>query len=367
MKRRDFLKKSAIAGAGAVAASTAISKPAIAQSRREMVIVSTWPRDFPGLGTSAQRLAARITEVTDGRIKTQYFAAGERVGAFDSFDEVASGNAQAYIGADYYWKGKHPALAYFTAVPFGLTYVEIDAWMKFGGGQELMDEVGAQFGIKGIPCGNTGVQMGGWFNKEINSANDLKGLKMRIPGLGGDVMAKLGASPVSLPGGQIYENLVSGAVDATEWVGPWNDYFMKFYEAAKYYYYPGFHEPGSQLTMGFNKKWWEALTATERAVLTSACAEENAMQMAETNANNGTYLNKLIKEHGVQLRAFNDDVYDSFGKAAAEVFEETKAHSDLAKRVHESFAKSRDDLGRWMLLADAGYLNQRNRVLGIRV
>ena len=387
MKRRDFIIGAGtglVVGAGAATIinkqmqpmpepapvaekKSEVAAPAVSKGIKELVIVSTWPRDFPGLGTSAQRLAARIPEITEGRIKTQYFAAGERVGAFDSFDEVASGNAQAYIGADYYWKGKHPGWAYFTAVPFGLTYAEIDAWMKFMGGQELLDELGAEFGIKGIPCGNTGVQMGGWFNKEMKSANDFKGLKMRIPGLGGDVLAKLGASPVSLPGGQIYENLVSGAVDATEWVGPWNDYFMKFYEAAKYYYYPGMHEPGSQLNMGFNKKWWDALSPSEKGLLEAACAEENARQMAETNANNGTYLSRLIKDHGVQLRAFNDDIYDSFGKAAEEVFTEVQAHSPLAKKIHESFASARNDLGRWMLLADAGYLNQRNRVLGIKV
>ena len=239
MERRKFLKGAAVAGA----AST-LAAPALAQAKKEMVIVSTWPRDFPGLGLPAQRLAARIGELSDGALDVQYFAAGERVGAFDSFDEVASGNAQAYIAADYYWKGKHPGWAPFTAIPFGMTYTEIDAWIKYGGGQELWDELADQFGLKNLACGNTGVQMGGWFNKEIESADDLKGLKMRIPGLGGDVMAKLGASPVSLPGGQIYENLVSGAIDATEWVGPYNDYFMKFYEAAKYYYWPGMHEPG---------------------------------------------------------------------------------------------------------------------------
>jgi TRAP-type mannitol/chloroaromatic compound transport system substrate-binding protein len=382
MERRDFLIGAGVGvvvGAGGTALYNSSQKapapeapqkaaaPAVVKSRKELAIVSTWPRDFPGLGTSAQRLAQRIIDISDGAIQTQYFAAGERVPAFDSFDEVASGNSQAYIGADYYWKGKHPGWAYFTAVPFGLVYAEIDAWMKFGGGQELLDELGAEFGIKGLPCGNTGVQMGGWFNKEMNSADDFKGLKMRIPGLGGDVLAKLGASPVSLPGGQIYENLVSGAVDATEWVGPWNDYFMKFYEAAKYYYHPGMHEPGSQLSMGFNKSWWDGLTATEQAILKAACAEENAAQMAETNANNGTYLNRLINDHGVQIRAFNDDIYDAFGKAAEEVFEETKAHSPLAAKIHDSFAAARNDIGRWMLLADAGYLNQRNRVLGIKV
>lgn len=366
MERRDFLKGTAIAGVGVAAAST-LAKPAIAQARTEMVIVSTWPRDFPGLGISAQRLAARIPELTDGRINVEYFAAGERVGAFDSFDEVASGNAQAYVAADYYWKGKHPAWAYFTAVPFGLTYAELDAWIKYGGGQELWDEVADEFGLKNYACGNTGCQMGGWFNKEIETADDLKGLKMRIPGLGGDVMAKLGASPVSLPGGQIYENLVSGAVDATEWVGPYNDYFMKFYEAAKYYYYPGMHEPASQLALGMNKSWWASLSATDQAIIEAACNEENARQMAETNANNGTYLSRLINDHGVEVRSFSDEVYDSFGEATEEVFEEVLEHSDLARRTHESFANARSDIGRWMILADTGYTNQRNRVLGIEV
>ncbi|PIQ95505.1 MAG: hypothetical protein COV67_14545 [Nitrospinae bacterium CG11_big_fil_rev_8_21_14_0_20_56_8] len=270
MKRREFLKKSAVAGAAGAAAVT-LAKPALSQGRKEMIIVSTWPRDFPGLGLSAQRLAARIPVLTDGRIQVKYFASGERVGAFDSFDEVASGNSQAYIGADYYWKGKHPGWAYFTAVPFGFAYAEMDAWMKYGGGQQLHDELAAGFGIKGFPCGNTGCQMGGWFNKEINSAADFKGLKMRIPGLGGDVLAKLGASTVSLPGSQIYENLVSGAIQATEWVGPYNDYFMKFYEAAKFYYYPGMHEPASQLHMGMNKKWWDGLSKTDQAIIEAAC------------------------------------------------------------------------------------------------
>ena len=209
--------------------------------------------------------------------------------------------------------------------------------------------------------------MGGWFNKEMNSASDFKGLKMRIPGLGGDVLAKLGASTVSLPGSQIYENLVSGSIDATEWVGPWNDFFMKFYEAAKYYYYPGMHEPASQLTLGMNKKWWDGLSKTHQAIIEGACNEENSRMMAETNANNGTYLDRLIKDHGVKVRSFNDDIYDSFGKAATEVFAETRAHSPLAAKIHESFAATRADVGRWMLLSDAGYINQRNRVLGIEV
>ncbi|MEM1306958.1 MAG: twin-arginine translocation signal domain-containing protein, partial [Pseudomonadota bacterium] len=177
MDRRSFLKNTTL-GAGAAAAAGTLAAPAIAQGTKEMTIVSTWPRDFPGLGTSAQRLAARITELSEGRITTKYFAAGEKVGAFDSFDEGAGGNSNAYIAADYYWKGKHPGWAYFTSVPFGMTTIEWNAWIKFKGGQALWDEIGGEFGIKCLPCGATGTQMGGWFNKEIETADDLKGLKM---------------------------------------------------------------------------------------------------------------------------------------------------------------------------------------------
>ncbi|PIB23533.1 ABC transporter substrate-binding protein [Amylibacter kogurei] len=358
MERRKFLTGAAVAGA-----ATTLAAPSVAQGKIEMALVSTWPRDFPGLGLPAQRFAARVQELTDGEIQTTYYAAGERVGAFDSFDEVASGNAQGYIGAEYYWKGKHPGFAPFTAIPFGLTYTEMDAWMRYAGGQELWDELGAEFGVKGLAMGNTGVQMGGWFNKEINSLDDMKGLKMRMPGLGGDVLAKIGASPVSLPGGQIYENLVSGAIDATEWVGPFNDYFMKFYEAAKYYYFPGMHEPGAQLAVGFNKAFWDGLSKNHQEIIKAAAAEENTQTMAETNANNGLYLNRLINDHGVELREFNDDVYEGFGEAAEEVIEEARDHSDLSKRIYDSHLKARAEIGAWTALSDTAYVQKRNNVL----
>lgn len=363
MKRRELLK-GGVAAAATAGAST-LAAPAIAQDRVEISVVSTWPRDFPGLGTGAQRFAQRLTDISDGRFQVEYFAAGERVGAFDSFDEVASGNAQIYHAADYYWKGKHPGWAYFTAVPFGLTYTEMNAWIRFGGGQELWDELAGEYGLKNLMCGNTGVQMGGWFRKEMNSADDFKGLKMRIPGLGGDVLAKLGASPVSLPGGQIYENLISGAIDATEWVGPWNDAAMKFYEAAKYYYYPGMHEPGPMLAAGINKDFWEGLSNSDKVMVEAAASMENDVMMAEFNANNGTSLAKLLNEQGVELKKFSDDVYDSFGEAAEEVFAETVEHSDLAKRIHDSFLAARADIGAWQKIADQEYLRQRNRVTGV--
>lgn len=363
MKRRDVLK-GGVAAALATGAST-VSAPAIAQNRVEITMVSTWPRDFPGLGTGAQRFAESLTAMTDGRIKVNYFAAGERVKAFDSFDEVASGNAQMYHAADYYWKGKHPGFAYFTGVPFGMTYTEINAWMRFGGGQELHDELAAEYGLKPLPCGNTGVQMGGWFRKEMRSAADFKGLKMRMPGLGGDVIAKLGASSVTLPGGQIYENLVSGAIDATEWVGPWNDSFLKFYEAAKFYYYPGMHEPGSQLTVGVNKKFWDGLSKTDQHIIAAAAEMENSIMMSEYNAKNGASLASLIRDQGVKLKSFSDDTYDAFGDAAAEVFAEVVQHSPLAKKIHESFLSSRNEVGSWVKISDQAYVAQRNRVLGL--
>lgn len=366
MNRRDLLKGTAFGAVAAAAAS--VSAPAIATDKNKKIkinMVSTWPRDFPGLGTGAQRFAERLEAMSGGRIQVKYFAAGERVKAFDSFDEVASGNAQIYHGAEYYWKGKHPGFAYFTSVPFGLTYTEMNAWIRFGGGQQLWDKLSANFGLKGLMCGNTGVQMGGWFRKEMKSAADFKGLKMRMPGLGGDVLAKLGASPVSLPGGQIYENLVSGSIDATEWVGPWNDSIMKFYEAAKYYYYPGMHEPGAMLAIGVNKKFWDGLSKADQLMIEAASSMENDVMMAEYNAKNGEALAKLLKDQGVKLRQFSDDTYDSFGEAAEEVFEDVQKHSKLAKEIHTSFAAARENIGNWAKISDQAYVQQRNRVLGL--
>ncbi len=363
IKRRGFMKKAAVGTAGVAAATVAF--PAIAQKRVEVVMVSTWPRDFPGLGTGAQRFAKELGDMTDGRIQVQYFAGGERVKAFDAFDEVASGNAQIYHGAEYYWKGKHPGFSYYASVPFGMIAIESSAWIRWLGGQELWDELGAEFGVKALMAGNGGVQMGGWFKKEINSADDFKGLKFRMPGLGGDVLAKLGASPVSLPGSQIYENLISGAIDGTEWVGPWQDSFLKFYEAAKFYYYPGFHEPGTITGMGMNKKFWDGLSKADQMVISAACAKLHVDMYSEHNAKNGLWLTKLVNEHGVQLRKFSDDVADAWGEASQEVFEEVRAHSPLAKRIDDSYRTALKSVGSWVAIADKGYADQRNRVLGI--
>ena len=363
MKRRDFITKAGL-GTAAVAGA-ALAAPAVAQERKVLTCVSSWGRDFPGLGISAQRLMERITQLSEGRLTMEYFAGGEKVGALDVFDEVASGNSSCYISADYYYTGKHPGLAYWTAVPFGMTSPEWCAWVKFGGGQALWDEVSGEFGLKAVTCGSTGTQAGGWFNKEINSADDFKGLKMRIPGLGGDVIGKLGGSPVTVPGGQIYENLVSGAIDATEWVGAWNDEIMKFYEAAKFYYTAGMHEPGSMIAAGFNAKWWADLSDTDKAIIEAAATAENEMMMSEYNGMSGPAFKRLTTEHGVQIRSFNDDVWDAMADGADEVFEEARAHSDLANRIHESCMAARKEVGGWLGTSTGEYLAQRNRIYDV--
>ena len=362
MKRRDFLK-SAATGAVAAAGASALAAPAIAQGKRELKLVTTWPKGFPGLGTGAQRFADSVTAASGGRITVKLYAAGELVPPFESFDAVSQGTADMYHAAEYYWQGKHKAFNFFTAVPFGLTANEMDAWINHAGGQELWDELSAQFNLKAFPCGNTGVQMGGWFNKEINSVEDLKGLKMRMPGLGGEVLRRLGATAVTLPGGEIFPSLQSGAIDATEWVGPWNDLAFGFYKVTKYYYHPGFHEPGSTLAVGINKDVWDSFSPEDQQLIRACALAENNLSWAEFNAKNADSLDTLLTRHGVQLREFSDDVYAAFGKASQEVLEETAQVDDLSKRVYDSFAEFRRKSMGWSELADAGYMRKRKAVL----
>lgn len=228
MDRRSFLKNAGLAGATAGAAT--LAAPALASGKRELKMVTTWPKNLPGLGVGAQRIADRITALTDGQLTVKLFASGELVPGFESFDAVSNGTADMYHAAEYYWLGKHKAFGFFTAVPNGMTVPELETWMHFGGGQQLWDELSAQFNLKSFLAGNTGTQAGGWFNKEINSLEDLKGLKMRMPGLGGEVMRRLGASAVALPGTEIFPALQSGAIDATEWLVHgtiWHSVFIK--------------------------------------------------------------------------------------------------------------------------------------------
>lgn len=357
MKRRSFLAGAGVAAA-TVAAST-LAAPAIAQGKRELKMVTTWPKNFPGLGTAAQRMADAVTEMTDGDLTIRLFAAGELVPPFQSFDAVASGNADMYHGAEYYWQGKSVAFNFFAAVPYGMTADELHAWIYWGGGQELWDKLAAPFKIKGFACGNTGVQMGGWFNKEINTVEDLKGLKFRMPGLGGEVLRRLGAAVVNLPGGEIYPALQSGAIDGTEWVGPWNDLAFGFYKVTKFYYYPGFHEPGTATSLGINLDVWESFTPAQKAIVQSAAMAESNRSLAEFNAKNGDSLQALLNQHGVQLKKFSDDVLNAIGVASGEVMAELASADDITKEVYESFLVNRRNSIGWSRLAEEAYFSAR--------
>lgn len=362
MDRRTFIKGASLATVGG--AATGLAAPAVAQGKREMKMVTVVPRNFPGIGTGAIRIAERVAAMTEGRISIKVYGGGELVPALEAFDVVSNGTVEMYHAPEYFWQGKHAAYPFFGSVPFGLTASELEAWILYGGGQELWDELAAKFNIKPIMAGNTGTQMGGWFTKEINSVDDLNGLKMRIPGLGGEVMRKLGVSSVVIAPGEIFPSLQSGAVDAVELVGPWSDLAVGLYKVAKYYYYPGFHEPGPSLTCGINTEVWGSLSATDRAMIEAACYAENSHMIAEYNANNGAALKTLVEEHGVILKAYPDEVFDALGKASEEVVSAFAQGDDFSKRVYESYAAARSNIGTWLNNSERAFAAHRARILG---
>ncbi len=354
MKRRDFLTA---AGAGTLAGLAAPSQAAPARIRWKMV--TTWPKNFPGLGTGAERLAKLINRLSGGRMEVRVYGAGELVPAFETFDAVSRGTAQMGHGAAYYWKGKNPAFQFFSTVPFGLTAEEMNGWLFYGGGLKLWRQAYADFGLVPFPAGNTGVQMAGWFNKKIRSLDDLKGLKMRIPGLGGEVLKRAGGTPVNLPGGELFTALKSGAIDATEWVGPYNDLAFGLYKAAKYYYYPGWHEPGTTLECIVNAKAFAALPADLKAVVAVACQAVNADMPAEYAARNGEALKTLVEEHHVTIERLPDDVLARLKALSDEVVAELAGHDAFARRVFESYQAYRKRVSAWTDLSTRPYLNAR--------
>ncbi len=359
MKRRNFLKNAAVTGAVATAAS-GFPAPAISQGSRELKMVTTWPKNFPGLGTGAENLAKRITMMSEGKLQVKVFAAGELVPAFESFDAVSSGNAELSHSASYYWQGKTPAFNFFTTVPFGLTAVEHAAWIYHGGGQELWDEVAAQFDIKPFLRASTGVQMGGWFRKEINSLDDYKGLKFRMPGLGGEVLRRLGAAVVNLPLGEIFQGLQSGTVDGTEWVGPWHDLAAGFYKVAKFYYWPGFHEPGTTGEVMVNRKVWESLSPEHQQIIEVAVQAEAWREFTEIQSHNANSLKQLIDKHEVQLRRFPDELLTEIGKIAGEVVQEVGTSDPTTQKVYESYLAFREQAVGWGEISEQAYLNARS-------
>ena len=346
----------------AAAAATSVSAPAYAQGKRRLKMVTTWPKNFPGLGTAPENIAKRVSAMTDGQLEIKIYAAGELVGAFESFDAVSTGTADMYNGAEYYWQGKSAAFNFFTAVPFGMTAQELNAWIDFGGGRQLWESLSAKFNVIAFQSANTGVQMGGWFNKEINSLDDFKGLKIRMPGLGGEVMRRLGAAAVSLPGGEIFPSMKSGAIDASEWVGPWNDLAFGFHQVAKYYYCPGFHEPGAGLSTGVNLDVWKSLSKSQREIIRNACAAENASTMSEYNYKNATALDTLVTKHKVQVRSFAPEIMLALKQTSDKVLAEAAAKDPFTAKVFKSFKASLANSMEWGALSEEPYTLARRKV-----
>jgi TRAP-type mannitol/chloroaromatic compound transport system substrate-binding protein len=357
MQRRAFLQG---AGAATVALGAGM-RTAEAKPEHKWKMVTTWPKNFPGLGTGANKLAELIGEMSGGRIQVKVYGAQELVPAFEVFDAVSAGTAEMGHGAAYYWKGKSEAAQFFSTVPFGMTAQEMNGWLYYGGGLELWSELYGNFGLVPAPAGDTGVQMGGWFNKEINSVEDLKGLKMRIPGLGGEVFKRAGGTPVNLPGGELFTSLQSGAIDATEWVGPYNDLAFGLYKAAKYYYYPGWHEPGTTLEAMINKEVYEGLPKDLQSIVMNACAVVNQDMLAEYTARNPTALQTLVDEHKVDLRKYPDDVIAKLRELSAEVVAEIADKDDFSKRTYASYQKFLSQSREWSAISELTYLQDRDQ------
>ena len=357
MNRRSLLKAAAL-GAGA-----AVAAPAIAKSAVEWRMVTAWPKGLPGLGTGAERLAANITTLSGGRLRIKVYAAGELVPALECFGAVANGTAQLGHDGSYYHTGKSEGCAFFTAFPFGFTADEMDAWMKYGNGQKLWDELYAPFGIRAFHAGNTGTQMLGWFKREIHDVADLKGLKFRAPGIQGRVLQKLGVTPVSLPGGEIFPALQSGAIDAAEWIGPFNDLALGFYQVCRYYYAHGYHEPGPCLQLMINERAWRSLDRELQAIVRTACEAATRDMLAEYNARSGPALRTLVQQHGVRVRPLPEEVLLACGKAANEVLNEIHAAdrspNGIVRRIVEDFLAFRKDIMPWTRVGEQAFLNAR--------
>ena len=358
MKRRNFIKK---VGTGALAVGAGLAvKPRKARAAGKhktynWKMVTTWPPHFPVLGESADYIAKWVEEMSAGQLKITVYGGGELVPPLGVFDAVSSGTVEMGHGASYYWAGKHEATQFFAAVPFGLNAQGMNAWIISGGGQALWDELYTRFNLKAWPAGNTGVQMGGWLNKEINSIGDLKGLKMRIPGLGGKVLAKAGGNAILVAGGEIYTNLDRGVIDATEWVGPYHDYKMGFYKAAKYYYSPGWHEPGTTLECMVNKQKFEALPPHLQAIVEAACAKSNMWCLSTFEALNEIYLQKLVKEHNVKLRTFPDAVLAKLKVMTKEVLDDMAAKDPFTKKVYDHYMNFKKNHDAWDVISEERY------------
>jgi TRAP-type mannitol/chloroaromatic compound transport system substrate-binding protein len=366
LQRRDFLKSASVAAIAASSGVTFLSGcstenkkgavPINTGKTYEWKMVTTWPPHFPILGELPDRMAKWIDKMSNGRLKIHVYGGGELVPALETFDAVSNGVAEMGHGAAYYWAGKIPAAQFFGSVPFGMNAQQLNAWLFSGDGLELWQELYEPYNLVPFPCGNTGGQMGGWFNKQINSVADIKGLKMRIAGLGGKVVTKAGGSAILSPAGELYTDLDRGVIDALEWVGPYHDYLMGFHKIAKYYYYPGWQEPGPPIELIINKNAFENLPADLQKIVQRFAVGMNTMMLSEFEAKNTEYYFKMIKENNVLLKKFPDDVLNTFRKLTKEVIDEIVSGDAKSKRVYDSYSKFQKNITQWSEIAERNYV-----------
>ena len=369
MKRKEFLKKSTQAGAGILAGITLLNScesPASTDIIPEVNInfnesfkwrmVSVWPKNFPVFGEADLMFIDWVEKMSGGRLTMKLFAKGELVPAFESFDTVQDGTADIGSGVSYYWLGKSAAAAFFASAPFGMNAQQHQAWLLAGDGMKLWKEVYADFNLIPFISGNTGVQMGGWFNKEINEVSDLKGLKMRIPGIAGKALEKAGGAAMNVPGGEIYTNLERGVIDATEWVGPYHDYKMGFPKVAKYYYTPGWHEPGTQLEYFANRKAYYKLPPDLQEIIIAAASRVQSWMQAELDVQNASYLQTIIGE-GIPVKTFPKEVLITLKKYTEESISELLGSNAQAKKIADNYYAFKEKLKVWTDITEKVYYN----------
>lgn len=348
-----------LASCGSDQQSAGGSADAVKQQTFKWKMVTSWPKNFPGLGQGPETFAKYVDRMSGGRLKVKVFGAGEFVPGLEVFDTVAGGSAEMGHSGSYYWKGKAPAAQIFSAIPFGMNAQEFNGWLHYGGGLKLWRELYKPFGVIPFAGGNTGVQSAGWFKKEINSVDDLVGLKMRIPGLGGEVLKKLGGLPITLTGGELFTSLQSGAIDATEWVGPYNDRAFGLHKAAKYYYYSGWHEPGTNLEFIVNKEAFEALPEDLQAIVEVAARAVNQDMLDEYTARNNEAMQALKTEHGVDMRPLPDDVIKSLRSATVEVIQEQVDSDPTFAKIYAHYSAFQKNVWEYHKVSEQEYYDNR--------
>lgn len=366
--RRQFIRKAASAvglGAAALVGSRpSFAAPAISTGKKQWKMVMTWQKVLPGLGTGAVRLANRISRLSNGQLTIKVYGGGELVPPQEVFDAVSQGTVEMGHSGSYYWLNKHKAAAFFCAVPGGLTMQEQKGWLYFGGGQQLWDKLYAPFNLKSFPAGSTGNQMGGWFKKELHGLDDIKGLKMRIPGIGGEVFSRLGGSAQTIPPQELFTAMQSGVIDALEWNGPWNDLALGFHRVSQVYYGPGFQEPNANMELMINKTAYNSLSKELQLIIKCACAAENEIMAAEYYSNNIKALNILKKKYKVDVRNYPKEIMDAFLRVSDDVLAEIGEIDAISKEIYSSFKQYRKHSIQMGQFAERAFLNSRDAVYG---